>query len=157
MGNLLWRLLNTTREMIIGDHLIKTFRHRNSALRAKTISPYGSKFSLYLPTVRLFGQQLISQEILLLPLIYLRVRAKVSNIEACLGKSSYNWFPEKGCANDTVFRLLSFPPPPAVPRVIHVGPCSRARLENSRWGAKEESSSWNYCCPITSTFSALLM
>jgi len=62
----------------------------------------------YHPSVCLFGQQLISQEILLLPLISYIAR-KLSDIEACLGKSPYNWFPEKGCASDTILHLLSFP------------------------------------------------
>lgn len=103
--------------------------------------------NLYFIIGRLFfsSQQLISQEILLLPLIYRKTFQ-----EACLRKSPYDWFSEglqaTGC------RPFSFPPflPPSLGlRVIHVGSCFRARLENLLWGAEEESSSWNYCCLIT--------
>jgi hypothetical protein len=70
------------------------------------------------------GQRLISQEILLLPLIY---RAKLPDTEACLGKSPYNWLLEGLRA--TPFRHLSLPTLPGAipratpPRVIHVGSC----------------------------------
>jgi len=70
------------------------------------------------------GQRLISQEILLLPLIY---RAKLPDSEAYLGKSPYNWLLEGLRA--TPFRHLSLPtlsgaiPRATPPRVIHVGSC----------------------------------
>lgn len=133
--------------MIISD-FDKDIPHRNCALRAaapcRRAVPSPDNFTLCTEIFTLssgcspsFGQQLISQEILLLPLIY---RGKLSDIEACLGKSPYNWFPEKGCQRHRLPSLLvsSLSPPfaslcaPFRPCVIHVGPCSRARLENSR-------------------------
>lgn len=108
--------------MIIND-CNRDISYRNCASRAIARQ---FRLSLYHPAVRLFGQQLISQEILLLPLIY---RAKLSDVEACLGKSPYNWFPEKGCTSDTVLSFLSFPslPLPLLPPSSTPPPCNSRR------------------------------
>lgn len=77
---------------------------RVSSLSARLHLSYHRNCRFIVGRLPVSGQRLISQEILLLPLIY---RAKLSDTEACLGKSPYNWLQEGLQA--TPFRLLSFP------------------------------------------------
>lgn len=115
--------------MVISD-FDKDIPHRNCALRAAAPSP--DNFALCTEIFTLssgcspsFGQQLISQEILLLPLIY---RAKLSDIEAS-GNLLITGSPRR-VPNDTVFRLLSFPvflPHPLLFAPRSLPPCNSRR------------------------------
>lgn len=53
------------------------------------------------------GRQLISREILLLPLIF---RAKLPTVDVRLGKSPYTWIRTERVASDTAFRASPSPP-----------------------------------------------
>lgn len=52
------------------------------------------------------GRQLISREILLLPLIF---RAKLPTVDVRLGKSPYTWIRAERVASDTTFRASPLP------------------------------------------------